>query len=48
MEKTLPYNQYCKETAILKVKSMYKQGSNDYPQVYVEEARISQFKNINS
>ena len=34
------FNQYCKATAVLKVKSVYKQGSNYYPQVYVEEARI--------
>ena len=36
----IPFNQYCKATAVLKVKSVYKQGSNYYPQVYVEEARI--------
>ena len=32
----IPYNQYCKATAVLKVKSVYKQGSNYYPQVYVK------------
>ena len=35
-----PYNQYFKATAALKVKSVYKQGSNYLPKVYVEEARI--------
>ena len=34
MAKEIQYNQY------FKVKSVYKQGSNYYPQVYVEEARI--------
>ena len=38
--KDIPYNQYWKATAVLKVKSVYKQGSNYYPQVYVEEAKI--------
>ena len=28
----IPYNQYCKATAVLKVKLVYKQGSNYYPQ----------------
>ena len=40
--KDIPYNQYCKATAMLKFKSMYKQGSNYYPQVYVKETRIEQ------
>ena len=36
----ISYNQYCKATAVLKVKSVYKQGNNYYPQVYVDEAKI--------
>ena len=43
--KDIPYNQCCKATAVLKVKSVYKQGSNCYPQVYVEEAEIKSGEN---
>ena len=45
--KDIPYNQCCEATAVLKVKSVYKQGSNYYPQVYVEEAKIKPVENGN-
>ena len=43
--KDILYNQCCKATAVLKVASVYKQGSNYYPQVYVEEAKIKPVEN---
>ena len=43
--KDIPYNQCCEATAVLKVGSVYKQGSNYYPQVYVEEAKIKPVEN---
>ena len=43
--KDIPYNQYCEATAVLKVASVYKQGCNYYPQVYVEEAKIKPVEN---
>ena len=30
------YDLYCRATAVLKIDSVYKQGENYYPQVYVE------------
>ena len=32
---------FCKATAILKVESVYKQGKNYHPQVYVEECKCT-------
>ena len=43
--KDIRYNQCCKTTAVLKVGLVYKQGSNYYPQVYVEEAKIKPVEN---
>ena len=49
--KDIPYNQCCEATAVLKVGSVYKQGSNlssgvrGGPQVYVEEAKIKPVEN---
>ena len=33
------YNTYCNATAVLKIDSVYKQGKNYHPQVYVEECK---------
>ena len=33
----VPYDMYCNATAVLKIDSVYKQGKNYHPQVYVEE-----------
>ena len=41
----IPYNQHCEATAVLKISSVYKQGNNYYPQVYVEEAKIKPVEN---
>ena len=35
----VPYNMYCNTTAVLKINSIYKQGKNYHPQVYVEECK---------
>ena len=32
----VPYNMYCNATVVLKIDSVYKQGKNYHPQVYVE------------
>ena len=41
----LPYNMYCNATVVLKIDSVYKQGKNYYPQVYVEECKYSDAEN---
>ena len=35
----VPYDMYCNATAVLKIDSVYKQGKNYHPQVYVEECK---------
>ena len=35
--KSVPHEEGCEATAILKVSSVYQQGANYYPQVYIEE-----------
>ena len=37
----VPYNMYCNTTAVLKINSIYKQGKNYHPQVYVEECKYT-------
>ena len=32
----VPYNMHCNATAVLKIDSVYKQGKNYHPQVYIE------------
>ena len=32
---------YCNATAVLKIDSVYKQGKNYHPQVYVEECQYT-------
>ena len=44
--KTIFYGQdvpymYCNATAVLKIDSIYKQGKNYHPQVYVEECKYT-------
>ena len=36
-----PYDIYCKTKAVLKIDSVYKQGKNYNPQMYVEECIYS-------
>ena len=33
----VPYNMHCNATAVVKIDSVYKQGKNYHPEVYVEE-----------
>ena len=35
----VPYDMYCNATTVLKIGSVYKQGKNYHPQVYVEECK---------
>ena len=37
----VPYNMYCNATAALKIDSVYKQGKNYHPLVYVEECKYT-------
>ena len=41
----VPYDMHCSETALLKIDSVYKQGKNYHPQVYVEECKYTDAKN---
>ena len=41
----VPYNMHCNATAVLKIDSVYKQGKNYHPQVYVEEWRYTDAEN---
>ena len=36
---------YCNVTAVLKIDSIYKQGKNYHPQVYVEECKYTDAEN---
>ena len=45
MGKTSLTTSVAKQLECLKIKSVYKQGSNYYPQVYVEEAKIKPVEN---
>ena len=40
-----PYNMHCNATAVLKIDSVYKQGKNYHPQVYVEECKYTDAEN---
>ena len=37
----VPYDMCCSATAVLKINSVYKQGKNYHPQVYVEECKYA-------
>ena len=41
----VPYNIHCNATAVLKIDSIYKQGKNYHPQVYVEECKYADAAN---
>ena len=38
----IPQNTRCEATAILQINSVYKQGTNYYPQVYVQECKYKE------
>ena len=37
----VPYDMYYNATAVLKIDSVYKQGKNYHPQVYVKECKYT-------
>ena len=37
--KSVPHEERCEVTAILKIESVYNQGKNFYPQAYLEECK---------
>ena len=41
----VPYNMHCNASAVLKIDSVYKQGKNYHPQVYVEDCRYTDAEN---
>ena len=41
----VPYNMHCNATAVLKIDSVYKQGKNYHPEVYVEECKYTDAEN---
>ena len=41
----VPYSMHCNATAVLKIDSVYKQGKNYHPQVYVEECKYTDAEN---
>ena len=41
----VPYNMHCNASAVLKIDSVYKQGKNYHPQVYVEECKYTDAEN---
>ena len=41
----VPYDMHCNATAVLKIDSVYKQGKNYHPQVYVEECKYTDAEN---
>ena len=41
----VPYNMHCNATAVSKIDSVYKQGKNYHPQVYVEECKYTDVEN---
>ena len=44
-DQDVPYDIYCNATAVLKIDSVYKQGKNYHPQVYVEEHKYTDVDN---
>ena len=43
----VPYIMHCNTTAVLKIDSVYKQGKNYHPQVYVEKCKYTDVENQN-
>ena len=41
----VPYNMHCNAMAVLKIDSVYKQGKDYHPQVYVEECKYTDAEN---
>ena len=41
----VPYNMHCNATAVLKIDSVYEQGKNYHPQLYVEECKCTDAEN---
>ena len=40
-----PHDMYCNATVVLRIDSVYKQGKNYHPQVYVEECKYTDVEN---
>ena len=43
--KEVPYNIYCKATAILRIANVYNQGGNYWAQVYLDECKYEEVEN---
>ena len=44
-DQDVSYDMYCNATTVLKVNSVYKQGKNYHPQVYVEDCKCTDAEN---
>ena len=42
----VPYDMYCIATAVLKIDSVYNQGKNYNPQVYIEDTQMQKTNNV--
>ena len=40
--KSVPHEEHCEASGILKIESVYNQGKNFYPQAYIEECNYIQ------
>ena len=43
--KDVPYGKHCEATGVLRIASIYNQGDNYWPQVYIDECRYKEVKN---
>ena len=44
-DQDVPYNIHCNATVVLKIDSVYKQGKNYHPQIFVEECKYTVVEN---
>ena len=44
-DKDVPYDKHCKATGILRIASVYNQGVNYWPQVYLDECKYEEVEN---
>ena len=43
--KEVPYGKHCEATGVLRIASVYNQGVNYWPQVYIDECRYKEVEN---
>ena len=45
MVKEVPYDKHCEATGLLRIASVYNQGINYWPQVYLDECKYEEVEN---